>query len=60
MPSVPFLVRQAPSLLNNTEFRDVLTDDDPLPTPLVVNEAGLVVSSETGHTAQQKETTDDR
>jgi hypothetical protein len=60
MPVAPFLIRQAYSLSKSNDFRDCLTDNDPLASSLAVNEVGLVISHDTGHTAQQQETTDDR
>jgi hypothetical protein len=39
---------------------DLLTSDDALPVAVQVDVKGLAVSRETGHTAQQQVTTDDK
>jgi hypothetical protein len=54
------LVLQEVSTVSAKWPTDSLTDTDPLPQSLPLDEKGYINSQDTGHTAQSQETTDDR
>jgi len=57
---MPFVLLRSQLTGVVSQRMDVLTSEDPLPAALQLDGTGLVSSRDSGHTAQQQETTDER